>query len=46
MLDSDQMIGTIVEACANNVQTFAAGGVLFQVPPFDPDNSSWSMISS
>ncbi|OJJ80802.1 putative siderochrome-iron transporter Sit1 [Aspergillus glaucus CBS 516.65] len=24
-------VGTIVEACANNVQTFAAGGVIFQV---------------
>lgn len=28
---SDGSLGTIVEACATNVQAFAAGGVIFQV---------------
>lgn len=28
---SDYRLGTIVEACADNVETFAAGGVIFQV---------------
>lgn len=28
---SDHRLGTIVEACADNVETFAAGGVIFQV---------------
>lgn len=28
---SDHRLGTIVEACADNVEAFAAGGVIFQV---------------